>query len=59
MPPGDAVVEIEGFSQKVASVSTILNIFILNAITACTVELLVKKGIAPPVWMSINMAGGG
>ena len=58
MPPGDAVVEIEGFSQKVAPVSTILNAFLLNSIVACTVENLVKKGITPPVWMSGNMPGG-
>ncbi len=58
MPPGDAVVEIEGFSQKVAPVSTILNAFVLNSIVACTVENLVKKGITPPVWMSGNMPGG-
>jgi len=58
MPPGDAVVEIEGFSQKVAPVSTILNAFVLNSIVACTVENLVKKGLTPPVWMSANMPGG-
>ena len=52
------MVEIEGFSQKVAPVSTILNAFVLNSIVACTVENLVKKGITPPVWLSGNMPGG-
>lgn len=58
MPPGDAIVEIEDFPQKVAPVSTILNIFVLNTIVARTVEHLVRKGITPSVWMSINMPGG-
>ncbi|MHB1654251.1 MAG: sugar isomerase domain-containing protein [Desulfitobacteriaceae bacterium] len=55
---GDAVVEIEGLDQKVAAMSTFANAFVLNSLVAETVELLVKEGIAPPIWMSGNATGG-
>jgi len=58
VPPGDAVVEIEGFDLKVSSSSTVVIAFILNSIVAEVVENLVKKGITPEVFKSGNMAGG-
>jgi uncharacterized phosphosugar-binding protein len=58
VPLGDAVVEIENFSQKVAAVSTIANAFTLQLIVAETVDLLVERGIDPPVWKSANSPGG-
>jgi len=58
MPFGDAVVEIEGFPQRVAPSSTILVAFTLNLLVAKTVEKLVKEGVKPPVWMSANIPGG-
>ncbi len=58
MPVGDAVVEFANYARKVAPVSTILNAFVVNAITAATVEILLGRGIEPPVWASANMPGG-
>ncbi|QHE53037.1 sugar isomerase domain-containing protein [Pontibacillus sp. HMF3514] len=55
---GDAVVEIENLDQKVSAVSTFANAFLLNSLVAETVQLLVKEGITPPIWMSGNAAGG-
>jgi uncharacterized phosphosugar-binding protein len=55
---GDAVLHIPGFEQPVAAMSTFANAFLLNSLTAQTVELLVKEGIIPPVWMSGNASGG-
>ena len=55
---GDAVVEIPGFDQKVAAMSTFANAYLLNAIAAETVELLVREGVPPPVWKSGNSPGG-
>jgi uncharacterized phosphosugar-binding protein len=55
---GDAVVRIEGFDQPVAAMSTFANAYVLNAIVAETVELLVRQGVQPPVWMSGNAPGG-
>jgi len=58
VPAGDAVVSIPGFSQKVAAVSTIANAFALQCIMAEAVNILVERGIDPPVWMSANLPGG-
>lgn len=55
---GDAVVEIDGISQKVAAMSTFANSFILNALVIETVNLLAKQGIEPPIWKSGNATGG-
>jgi uncharacterized phosphosugar-binding protein len=55
---GDAVVEIEGLEQRVAAMSTFANAYLLNALVAETVDLLVKEGVAPPIWMSGNATGG-
>lgn len=58
VPLGDAMYEIKGFPQKVAPVSTIINSFIIQALTVRTVEILVRKGIQPEVWTSANVPGG-
>jgi uncharacterized phosphosugar-binding protein len=58
MPYGDAVVEVPGCSQRVAPSSSLGTAFILNCLVATTVEELVRRGIAPPVWMSANLPGG-
>lgn len=55
---GDAIVEIEGLEQKVGAMSTFANAFLLNALVAETVSLLVKDGVQPPIWMSGNASGG-
>jgi len=58
VPVGDAVSEIEGLDLKVASSSTIAICFIVNCLTALTIEKLIQKGITPPVWKSANVPGG-
>lgn len=55
---GDALVEIEGLDQRVAALSTFANAFLLNSLAAETVNILVKEGIQPPIWMSGNALGG-
>jgi uncharacterized phosphosugar-binding protein len=55
---GDAVVEIQGLDQRVAAMSTFANAFLLNALVAETVDILVRQGINPPIWMSGNASGG-
>ncbi len=55
---GDAVVEIDGLDQKVAAMSTFANAYCLNSIVAETVDILVKDGVTPPIWMSGNAPGG-
>ena len=58
VPYGDAVVAIPGFPQKVAPLSSLTGIAIVNALLAETVTLLVQRGIEPPVFMSANLDGG-
>ncbi|HUQ44875.1 MAG TPA: SIS domain-containing protein [Candidatus Limnocylindria bacterium] len=58
MPLGDALLEIDGVSQAVGPVSTIVNAFALNAIMLEAMAELVRRGIDPPVWKSSNSPGG-
>jgi uncharacterized phosphosugar-binding protein len=58
MPYGDAVVEIPGCPQKVAPTSSIGTAFVLHCLVATTVEVLVRRGVPPPVWRSGNLPGG-
>jgi len=58
VPHGDAVVDVPGFPQKVAPLSSITGIAIANALVAETVKLLVERGTQPPVFLSANVAGG-
>lgn len=55
---GDAVLEIAGFEQKVAAMSTFANAFLLNAMVTEAIAILVERGIQPPVWKSGNSPGG-
>jgi len=55
---GDTVCEIEGFGQKVAASSTVAGAAVLNAILSETVDIIVKKGLVPPVFISANVEGG-
>lgn len=55
---GDAAVLLDGFPQKVAPSSTVVGGVMLNAIVARTCEILIGRGIDPPVFMSSNIDGG-
>jgi len=57
VPPGDAVVEIEGFSLRVSSVSTVINTYIIESLVAEVVDRIVKAGGTPEVFYSGNMPG--
>lgn len=58
VPAGDAVVEIQGFPYKVAAVSSIVNVFVVNVMVCTIVQKLVQAGLEPPVWVSANAPGG-
>jgi uncharacterized phosphosugar-binding protein len=58
MPEGDAVLEFEGLHPRVAPVSTILNVFILESLVGEAVARLLARGVTPPVWTSSNVPGG-
>lgn len=58
LPVGDAVIEIEGYGEKVGSTSTFCNCFCMQSLSATVVQEFVKRGIEPPVFVSANMPGG-
>jgi uncharacterized phosphosugar-binding protein len=55
---GDAAVVVEGFAQQVSPTSTVAGAAIVNAIVAEATEMFIKRGHAPPVFMSANVDGG-
>ena len=55
---GDALVSLEGMSERIAAVSTFANAFTLNCLVIRTVAKLLERGIEPPVWRSGNAPGG-
>lgn len=55
---GDASVELAGLGQKIAPTSSIADITLVNLILVNTVELLLQKGMKPPVFMSANTDAG-
>jgi uncharacterized phosphosugar-binding protein len=57
-PYGDAAVEVPGFAEKVAPLSTVTACTLVNAIVAEVVARLVKRGETPPVFMSANLDAG-
>jgi uncharacterized phosphosugar-binding protein len=58
LPYGDAVVEIEGVSQKTGPTATLVNMFAINLLMIEAVRQLALMGIDPPLWMSANLPGG-
>ena len=56
--PGDAVLAAEGVPQKFCPVSGAINPAILQAMMAATIELLLERGITPPVFLAANVEGG-
>lgn len=55
---GDASVQLPGLEQKIAPTSSVTDITLVNLILVNTVELLLQKGIKPPVFMSANTDAG-
>lgn len=55
---GDASVELAGLGQKIAPTSSVIDITLVNLIIANTVELLLQKGMTPPIFMSANTDAG-
>ncbi len=50
MPTGDSMVSVEGLEQTVGSVSSVINLAIVNMCVVAVVEELIRRGIEPPVW---------
>ncbi len=57
-PLGEAIVPIEGCEYKASPASTIINVFIVDAINAKVCEILASRGEKPAVWVSGNCPEG-
>lgn len=55
---GDASVELAGLGQKIAPTSSVIDITLVNLIIVNTAELLLQRGMMPPVFMSANTDAG-
>jgi uncharacterized phosphosugar-binding protein len=55
---GDAVFEIEGLNTPTGPTSDTTGTAIGQAIVATALDILVKMGITPPVFVSSNVDGG-
>ncbi len=58
VPPGDALLSLEGVPQKFTPVSGVTSIAVMHALMAETIERLVARGITPPIYLSGNIEGG-
>jgi uncharacterized phosphosugar-binding protein len=55
--PGDALLELENFSWRVAPSSTVICALLWNCLVAETARILLESGITPPIFVSLNVAG--
>lgn len=58
VPMGDALLKVEGVTQKVGASSTFLNALCLNLLITSAIAELAERGIDPPIWQSANSPGG-
>ena len=58
VPMGDALVEVDGVSQRVGASSTFLVALSMNLIMIGAIASLAERGIDPPIWQSANSPGG-
>lgn len=55
---GDAVIQLEGFEQRIGALSTFANAYAMNCIMMEAIQILVEEGVKPPIWRSGNAPGG-
>ncbi len=55
---GDASLSLPGLPEKAGPTSTVVGALILNAVAVRAMELLLERGIEPPVFVSANLDGG-
>ncbi|MEJ7839657.1 MAG: hypothetical protein WKF81_12645, partial [Thermomicrobiales bacterium] len=58
VPLGDALIELPDRQQLVGGVSTAVGVALINAIVVETADVLINRGIAPPVIPSMNVPDG-
>ena len=57
-PEGDCCIDLEGFDGKVCGMSMFTTSVLVQAATYRAAQILVEKGIVPPMYKSQNIDGG-
>ena len=55
--PGDALLELTDFPWRVAPSSTVIGALLWNCLVAETADRLLRSGVTPPIFVSINVQG--
>lgn len=55
---GDSCIEVEGLPVKVGGTSLYTGCMLLDCVMMDALEILLEKGITPPIFMSANVDGG-
>ncbi|SJZ71410.1 sugar isomerase domain-containing protein [Anaerorhabdus furcosa] len=58
VPDGDCGCTLEGYDSAICGMSMITTSVIIQAITYRTAEILISRGITPPIYKSQNIDGG-
>ena len=58
IPMGDALIEVPGVTQRMGPSSTFANALCLHLMVLRATEMMIAKGIEPPIWQSANSPGG-
>jgi len=58
LEPGDAMVDIDHFPQRVGPMSTIVGAALLQAVVARSIEILAQESTDLPVFINANVDGG-
>lgn len=58
VPSGDALIQIDGLDTPVGGVSSAIGIAIINAIIVEAADIMMRRGVTPPVIPSMNLPGG-
>lgn len=58
VPSGDALIRIDGLDTPVGGVSSAVGIAIINAIIVEAANIMMQRGVTPPVIPSMNLPGG-
>lgn len=58
VPEGDSCIEIPGLDVKACGMSSITTAVVLEAVVCRAIEILLDRGIVPPIYKSQNIDGG-
>ncbi len=57
-PEGDCAIDLEGYDSKICGMSMITTSVLIQAATYRAAEILMEKGVTPPMYKSQNIDGG-